>query len=494
MALFPVLGDEAYYFYWGMHPAGGYYDLPPMIGWWLAPLVKVSLNPFWLRLPNLITWGILSFSISEWLAHGMEKSRANLIATSFALMPLPFLAVLMFPDIPLLFFSYFSAYLFFNAVNARQKSPWSFLFSGALIGAAVLSKYFAVFLFPAYFIWFFRRPREQKNNWGMVWFIVGGLPFALQHFLWNEKHCWSNFVFNFVTRQAINDGPLYQVLGLFLLSLLLVSFPFLKTACLGKLKIELKAPEDFTRSLSEFLKILWMSPVLIFAFTACLGRGQGFHWLLFVLPFFVMWVGLKLNESDLERFTKILGGFTGFLSLAILIVLVAPEKTIGSFFENRFQFEFAQINHREEMMDAIMPDVKSADGIFTEGYTFSSILNFDLKSYASKHHLKISDVSVWGSGSRFGRAFDWTENFSALDGKKLVIITPGPFSINFWAHYFTSLTSEKKTVAGKNFYISTGIGFKSNDYLKQEFKRPVETYYHFRQGCSLWTLTHDAAF
>ena len=35
MAL-PITADEAYFFWWGRIPDWGYYDHPPMIGWWIA--------------------------------------------------------------------------------------------------------------------------------------------------------------------------------------------------------------------------------------------------------------------------------------------------------------------------------------------------------------------------------------------------------------------------------------------------------------------------
>ena len=52
--VFPVFGDEAYYFYWGSHFSQGYYDLPPMVGWWLWPVLKLTSNPFWGRILNLL--------------------------------------------------------------------------------------------------------------------------------------------------------------------------------------------------------------------------------------------------------------------------------------------------------------------------------------------------------------------------------------------------------------------------------------------------------
>jgi len=486
MAMLPVLGDEAYYFYWGMHPAGGYYDLPPMIGWWLAPFVKTALVPLWLRCPNLISWALISASLYEWLHHFIEGRRAKWIAASFALLPLPFSAVVMFPDIPLLFFSYFSAYLFFRAGTRRSESAFSFLISGALFGAAVLSKYFAVFLAPSFLIWFLIQPKENRRFTGLVWFCLGAMPFALQHLIWNESHCASNFVFNLVTRQSVSDGPVFQIVGLFVLYLLILSFPFLKAVFKRA-----PTPPGSLESLSKFLGLLWASPTVIFGITACLGRGQGFHWFLFTLPFFVMWAGLRLNESELVRAFRAIVWVTGSISFLLLSASVFPVGTLKPLFEHRFQFEFAELTHRKELIESILPDVKRAGEVFTEGYTFSSILNFDLQQYARANQIRLPEVSVWGSGSRFGRVFDWTSDFLSLDGKTLVIITPGPFPISFWSKFFNSLKTEARTFEGSTFYVSTGEGFKSALYLKDEFRKPIETYYR-RWGarCSLWDLTH----
>src|SRR5262249_32779761 len=50
-AAVPFTGDEAYFTYWGVYPDFGYYDHPPMIGWLLYLLLKVSHATWALRLP-----------------------------------------------------------------------------------------------------------------------------------------------------------------------------------------------------------------------------------------------------------------------------------------------------------------------------------------------------------------------------------------------------------------------------------------------------------
>jgi hypothetical protein len=494
MALVPVLGDEAYYFYWGMHPAGGYYDLPPMIGWWIAPFAKISLSPFWLRIPNLLSLVLLSASIYEWLVHGISKARAKFVSASFFLLPLPFLGVVMFPDIPLLFLSYFSAYLFFRASTIRTGSFVSYFLSGALMGAAVLSKYFAGFLIPAFLLWFFFQPKSERRALGLFWFMLGGLPFAFQHMLWNETHCWANIVFNFITRQSTNDGPLYQVLGIFLLNVVLVSSPFIWKAFRLKQRFDHGDDAEKVRwqiSLSQFLGLVWMVPFGIFSLTALAGRGQGLHWLLFILPFFVMWSGLRLGEAKLKSALQFLIPTTGTLALAALVISIAPS-ILQPFFKNRLQFEFAQLSHRREFIQAILPDIRANDGVFTEGYTFSSILNYDLQRYARETRQTIPEISVWGSGSRFGRAFDWTSDFKALDGKRILIITPGWLPGDIWPPYFKNFKREERDFAGTHFHVTQADGFNSNLYLRAEFRKPIETYYrHLGRGCSIWDLTHQ---
>ena len=41
-AALPLTGDEVYFFLWGKYPDYGYYDHPPMVGWWLAGLLTLG--------------------------------------------------------------------------------------------------------------------------------------------------------------------------------------------------------------------------------------------------------------------------------------------------------------------------------------------------------------------------------------------------------------------------------------------------------------------
>ena len=48
-AYFPMTGDEAFFYQWGVFPDWGYSDHPPMVGWLLFVLNSFSSHPLSLR-------------------------------------------------------------------------------------------------------------------------------------------------------------------------------------------------------------------------------------------------------------------------------------------------------------------------------------------------------------------------------------------------------------------------------------------------------------
>lgn len=489
-ALFPVIGDEAYYFYWGTHPNGGYYDLPPMIGWWLIPFSKIFVSSFWLRLPNLITSGLVTFGIYEWLRERVSSKRASMIAGLFFFLPLPFLAVLMFPDIPLLLFGFYSCLLFYRAARSpsRSGSHLEFMLSGALWGSAFLSKYFAVLFLPAFVIWFLL---QKKKSWlSPLCFTVGVFPFLFQHLFWNQNHCWANFVFNLISRQKANYGSAVQTFGLFLVYLFLLGTPILLSQIFKRAQTPLDRGLENAAELKEldrFFLLLWSIPTFLFGLTALLGKGQGIHWLLFVTPYFVMSVGLRTAEAELFLKLKRLMKVSGALAGIVLVALSLPDLVVGPFFKTRLAFDYQLVMHPSSFMKSILPTLSGSEVAFTEGYSLSSVLSHDFREYSSEQNINLPPVSVWGGGSRFGREFDWTTDWKALEGKKITLITPGPIDTHYWSQYFSDLQNVTLQFENQPIYVSVGTGFRSEMYVKQEFKKAVENFYpKFLPGrCSL---------
>jgi hypothetical protein len=71
-AVTPMTGDEAYFYWWGKIPDWGYYDHPPMIGWWLAALIPFGEAEGWLRLPQVLQPAIIALGVA-W-AIGADKA------------------------------------------------------------------------------------------------------------------------------------------------------------------------------------------------------------------------------------------------------------------------------------------------------------------------------------------------------------------------------------------------------------------------------------
>lgn len=105
----PIVGDEAYYIYWGRHFFGGYYDHPPMVGWWETIISSFSTASVFLRLPNAITMVVVAVFMYRLISKYFNSRTAYLISALWFFSPLPFLDVFVSPDIPLLFFSFFSS-------------------------------------------------------------------------------------------------------------------------------------------------------------------------------------------------------------------------------------------------------------------------------------------------------------------------------------------------------------------------------------------------
>ncbi len=473
-ALFPVIGDEAYYFYWGFHPGGGYYDHSPMIGWWESFFSYFSVSRFWLRLPNLLVEGLVSFSIYEWLAQSIDRERARLIAILFFISPFPFLAIVIAPDVPLVLFTFLSAFLFYQATTEEKSGTarLKFLFSGILWGAAFLSKYFAVLVLPAYLAYFIFRKFKLQSYLAIPVFILGALPFVFQHLYWNYTHCWANFVFNLVSRQKAYDGPLWQILLLLIVYLLIHSTPVLWRDLFRSAK---------SRShLQLFSFLMWSVPMSLFGLTALAGKGQGLHWYLSYTPFFFIWVGLSLDMNVLRTRVRQMLAMTLSLAMLAVVLLSAPEKILGFYFKNHAPLSFEVAFHGHGWIEQFLPSIIGADALVTDGYTESSTLEYELKDYAQTHpELHVPPIGVWGDGSRFGRVFDWTFDFSALEGRRIVFISKGLLDTPRWKAYFSEMLPVEMHFGanGARYYVTTGVGFRATNYLKEVTRIAVDLYY-----------------
>ena len=225
-AMLPLTADEAYFVLWGRRPDLGFYDHPPMIGWLLAPLVALSNAEWVARLPITVLPALAGLVVRASLVRWFDKERevADLAGLAVLLVPLNVWGVLVTTDTPLILFSVASMLLF--ARGAQSGSLVPFAASGAALGLAFLSKYFAVLLGLGYIAWALASPGAARRWSGPAAALAAAVPFGLVNLWWNLDACWCNVMFNAINRHE-GAGWSAWTPGLYLLSLAYLAAPLL---------------------------------------------------------------------------------------------------------------------------------------------------------------------------------------------------------------------------------------------------------------------------
>src|SRR5258707_5074907 len=150
----PLTFDEAYYWMWSKHLAGGYYDHPPgvaaviRLGTMIADDTELGVRLVWILLPLPMSWAV--YRTAAILFGGVRVA-----ATAAMLLNVTLMAavgtLIVTPDAPLLVASSFVLFCLAK-VLATERGAWC-LAVGAAVGAALLSNYSALSFGPAYLIW-----------------------------------------------------------------------------------------------------------------------------------------------------------------------------------------------------------------------------------------------------------------------------------------------------------------------------------------------------
>src|SRR3954471_24999099 len=193
----PLTFDEAYYWTWSKHLAGGFYDHPPMV----ALVIRLGTliagdTELGVRLVSILLAIPMSFAVyrtAEILFGGRRVAATATILLNVTLMA-SVGTMIVTPDAPLMVAS--SLVLFYLArLLATGRGAW-WLSVGAAVGLALLSKYTALFFGPAILIWLIAVPKLRR--WLISpWPYLGGvIAFAIFSpvILWNADHQWMSLV------------------------------------------------------------------------------------------------------------------------------------------------------------------------------------------------------------------------------------------------------------------------------------------------------------
>src|SRR6478736_3585674 len=193
----PITFDEAYYWMWSKHLAGGYYDHPPGV----AVVIRLGTliagdTEFGVRLVSILLALPMSWAIYQ--AAAILFGSRRVAASSAILLNITLLAavgtMIVTPDAPLLVASSLLLFALAKVLQTGRGVWW--LAVGAAAGCALLSKYTALFFGPAILIWLVAVPKLRQ--WLISpWLYLGGLVALLLFspvLLWNADHQWVSFL------------------------------------------------------------------------------------------------------------------------------------------------------------------------------------------------------------------------------------------------------------------------------------------------------------
>ena len=481
-AVFPITGDEAYFIWWGWKPDWGYYDHPPMIGWWLAALLVLNDAEWWLRLPVVLQPALLALAVYWSMprliavtrsAPGREESsrprpmeaksflrrpderrdreERRLWAASLVLLaPVNVWNVFVTTDTPLIYFSVLSGLAWIRA--ARDDAPRWYLAAGLLLAGAVLSKYFAAFLGFAYLADVLRR--RKAGAWaGLAITYACTLPALALMAWWNSGNCWPNFMFNFVNRHEDAGWSLKTPLlyGLTLLYVLGPPVPWLAWKQRGAVRGDYNVGQGETgpdRSLFVTLGILAWLPLVLFALLS-LVKQIGLHWLLSFVPFTLVWLTTRLMPTTLCRLGWFFAGFALAHMAGILIVSRLPleiwQRT-RAYDGIVLTFEHQRLARE---LQPYLQDRRSDWVLAMDGYSSAATLGYNLR-----HH-----VAVFGAASSHARHDDLVTDFRALAGRNFMILRKSEPNLDDYRKYFRSLRADSFELRGARFWRVEGEGF-----------------------------------
>lgn len=443
-ATFPVSGDEAFFYWWGVYPGWGYSDHPPMVGWLIALMRTTLGDSLWaIRLPAVLLPLALGGAL-WWAFKPVDRVRAAWAVLLFWLAPLNWLYMLITTDTPLIFFSAFSVAALMRAERRAALDRLAgglYALSGLLLGCAFLSKYLSVVLGLSYLVYFGLYRRERLAGLGLL--VICALPGPAVNIAYNMTHGWSNIMFNVFNR---NEAEVFE----WRKPLLYVgTMAYLITPAALWLAVRHRQALISVARYQRLLACLVTVPLVFFMLLSA-KKVIGLHWVLSFYPFGFAWLAFALPADRLKTCAR---GLAVFAAVHVLVVAGLHLTTLQTWRSAKLYPQIVRsIKTAEILQKAGAPGVV----LMADSYTAASIYGFERRQY----------MPVFGPGKFHSRQDDVLVDFSLYNGKTLRVITPDAPKVEDFQPYFESVRLHPFTQDGVPFYAVEGIGFNYEAYRK----------------------------
>lgn len=457
----PITGDEAYFVVWAKTLAGGYYDHPPAVAWMIAPFFSIFGNSeIAVRIASIAFVPVALLMTYELIISlGMGEKRAYYAALIVALHPLLWLSFLITTDTPLYLASIVFGYFFIKyMLNPRLIFGLMMLASMAL---AIQSKYFAVLLYQAYFV--ATLLKNSPRLWRIFFVVTAGAALSGGlHLWWNANNCYPTILFNFINRQQVNDHWPDTMIS-FVLMFLWIFIPVLHKSI--RSLFHSAGTESAVNDASQLLLPLWLLPFLLF-FLIAFGRLIGLHYVVPLVLFFFIWVGIRASDELIGKVLKLSIASASIHLLVIASLFFLPASLWQS---SKIYRGIVTHFHTTEILKQFD---SSEDVVAAVNYSIGAVLEF--------HDTKNRHWAVWGGGSFQARQDDFITDWATYQGKNIQVFSYDPMEPSAFTRYFKQSSNEAFIVKGVTFHRWYGIDFNYELYrqeillpnLAKNYKRP----------------------
>ncbi len=211
-----LVEDEAYYRLWGLYPALGYYDHPPMVAYWiwLGQLLfgDTNLGVRFISIASAAIGSLVLWRTAKVLYDARVAGWTVLFFNASLLIGVG--SLLSTPDAPSVFFWGLALWAMAELSASKNANWW--LLTGVFAGFGLLSKYSVLFLGAGIVLWVLWVP--QNRRYLLSWQLWFGGALAIMIFspvlYWNAQHEWISFVKQF--GRSVPDGYSIKYIGEFI--------------------------------------------------------------------------------------------------------------------------------------------------------------------------------------------------------------------------------------------------------------------------------------